>query len=287
MKAGYKVYKHWYGERLEPYVYNNATIEHLHRYAITLDLVKGKRVLDIACGEGYGSNLMAAVASHVTGADISVETIEEAKKNYTSANIEFIVSDAAKILCPDASFDVVVSFETIEHHDKHEEMFAEIKRVLKKDGLLIMSSPDKKYYSDETASKNSFHVKELYFSEFKTLVNKYFSCADFYFQNTMKASLLMPEKGSTEPAVFFKGDFKSIDKFDSFIPLYNLVLASDTAVSVLDPSFFNGNDIDALNVKAQLERVERQLITLRNSTSYKLGFFLSKPFRWIKELFGK
>jgi len=63
--------------------------------------------------------------------------------------------------------DLVVSFETIEHHDEHEQMLAEVKRVLKPDGMAIISSPDKAIYTDKPEYHNSFHVKELYREEFE------------------------------------------------------------------------------------------------------------------------
>ena len=75
-----------------------------------------------------------------------------------------------KIPLDDDSVDLVISFETIEHHDKHHEMMAEIRRVLAPEGILMLSSPDKKYYSDIPKFQNSYHIKELYFEEFKDLV---------------------------------------------------------------------------------------------------------------------
>lgn len=66
--------KNWTGERLETFVLNDSTIEHLHRYAIAKELAQGKHVLDIACGEGYGSNLLASSARFVDGVDIDQST---------------------------------------------------------------------------------------------------------------------------------------------------------------------------------------------------------------------
>jgi 2-polyprenyl-3-methyl-5-hydroxy-6-metoxy-1,4-benzoquinol methylase len=63
----------------------------------------------------------------------------------------------------------VVSFETLEHHDKHDEMFLEIKRILRPGGLLLMSTPEKLFYTDLPNVQNEFHVKELYLEEFRDL----------------------------------------------------------------------------------------------------------------------
>ena len=123
--------KTWTGERLETFIQNENTNEHLHRYAQCLELVTGKVILDIACGEGYGSNLLADEAVNVTGVDIDGETITKAAAKYKKNNLNFLKGTADKIPCSDGVFDVVVSFETIEHHNKHDEMMLEVRRVLK------------------------------------------------------------------------------------------------------------------------------------------------------------
>src|SRR5213076_2544358 len=136
------------------------------RYALSLNFVEGKSVLDIASGEGYGAALLASKAQSVTGVDIDPQTVMHAKHTYCNPKLTFMVGSCDDIPLPDGSFDVVTSFETIEHHDKHEEMLDEIKRVLKPDGVLIISSPNRLTYSDEPGYKNPFHVKELYYDEF-------------------------------------------------------------------------------------------------------------------------
>ena len=139
--------KKYTGERLETHESGQGMLEHLHRYGVALEFCRHKDVLDIASGEGYGSNLLAKVARNITGVDISADTVREASEKYATRqkNLQFIEGSAAAIPAKAASFDVVVSFETIEHHDKHEEMMAEIKRVLRPGGMLIISSPDKLY----------------------------------------------------------------------------------------------------------------------------------------------
>ena len=136
--------KDWTGERLETFVFNETTIEHLHRYAIAMEFCSGKTVLDIACGEGYGSNLLSAKATHVTGMDADAITIEKATAKYKRDNLYFVQSKAEKIAAADTEFDIVVSLETLEHLSDHTAMMKEIKRVMKPGGLLIISTPDKK-----------------------------------------------------------------------------------------------------------------------------------------------
>src|SRR5215207_9384045 len=150
------------GERLHTDVCDNNTLEHLHRYGIALDFCRGRRVLDVASGEGYGSNLLASVAEGVKGVDISEDAVSHARLKYRRPNLEYLQGSADAIPLPDASIDTVVSFETIEHHDRHAEMLAEIKRVLRPNGVLVISSPDKLNYTDIPGVINPFHVKELY-----------------------------------------------------------------------------------------------------------------------------
>ncbi|MEP6927289.1 MAG: class I SAM-dependent methyltransferase [Ginsengibacter sp.] len=194
------------GERLETHQFGEVMLEHLHRYAITLELCKNKVVLDIASGEGYGSNMLANVASNVTGVDISYEAINAANVKYARKqdNLEFIKGSADSIPTKSDLYDVVVSFETIEHHDRHKEMIAEIKRVLKPDGLLIISSPDKLFYSDKKGTTNPFHVKELYKDEFKSLLTDSFKNAELFRQNSFFCSLIVPDHNRKPPTKEYK-----------------------------------------------------------------------------------
>src|ERR1700722_15129763 len=95
----------WTGERLVPSLNGDIVLEHLHRYAFAADLVAGKDVLDIACGEGYGSNLLAARARSVIGVDISEETIGHAQSNYVRDNLTFRPGSCLAIPTPDQSAD--------------------------------------------------------------------------------------------------------------------------------------------------------------------------------------
>ncbi|ANF98443.1 class I SAM-dependent methyltransferase [Paenibacillus bovis] len=165
------------GERYIPdKVFGEIEVEHKQRYHAILDFVKNKKVLDAACGEGYGTNLISQYATHVTGIDISEDSIRWASGTYRSDNTEFIVSDIQTLPLPDHSVDVVVSFETIEHVDSaaQERFLHEIKRVLTPGGMLIMSTPDKRLYSDIVGFTNHFHIREFYYSEFEDFLKTKF-----------------------------------------------------------------------------------------------------------------
>lgn len=182
------------GERFLPgRMFGDIELEHRHRYLLAARLTAGKDVLDIACGEGYGSALMANTARHVTGVDISPAAVNHARAKYERDNLRFAAGTCAAIPLPDCAVDMVVSFETIEHHDEHEQMLREIRRVLRPNGLLVMSSPDKSEYSDKPGYRNPFHVKELYKEEFRTLLAAHFRHVRLLGQRVMRGSLLLDE----------------------------------------------------------------------------------------------
>jgi len=144
--------------------------EHIERYKFTLDKISAKTVLDASCGAGYGSQMMARSAGHVHGIDISEESIRYAREKYGASNITYEAMDIKKLKFPDRSFDVVVSFETIEHIGFQQEFVDEIRRVLKPGGALIISTPNVETTPKGKAVHTPFHVKELNLDEMKALL---------------------------------------------------------------------------------------------------------------------
>lgn len=134
-------------ERMDPTVpiFDPGRAEfHLARYRFAARHVAGQAVLDIACGTGYGSRHLAeeGQAANVTGVDICPEAIRYARSKHGLANIGYLLGSVTSIPLPDASVDVVVSFETIEHVDEDEQSVAEFARVLRPGGRLICSTPN-------------------------------------------------------------------------------------------------------------------------------------------------
>lgn len=176
------------GERMIPSYHKGSLVygEHIVRYQAAKDLVKNKVVLDIASGSGYGSNYLSSFAKKVCGVDVDPEAIRYANKNYSNNKTQFELGDGKKIPFGAESFDIVISFETIEHIKKYENFMSEIKRVLKKDGLLILSTPN----INEFPKGNHYHVHEFNEKELYSLVNKYFKNNKKYFQTTWVYNML-------------------------------------------------------------------------------------------------
>lgn len=174
------------GERFVPGIDDvKLSMEHYQRYYSVLPLTKGKTVLDAACGEGYGTALLASDSFHVTGIDISKEALLRARQNYSQFdNVEFIEASIEKLPMADHSVDVIISFETIEHVPEAVQwkFLDEIARVLKEDGILVMSTPNKEIYSDRPNYHNEFHIKEFYQDEFLAFLSTRFSQIKLYNQ---------------------------------------------------------------------------------------------------------
>ena len=190
------------GERFTPEVRGPIWYEHWHRYAFVAANFRGLRMLDAACGEGYGSFMLAQRASQVTGIDISADAVEHARERYPSENLTFVHGSVTELPLPDSCVDVVVSFETIEHLSSQREMLAEFRRVLTPSGVLVISSPNRPVYNEAGEIENHFHVGELDRAELKTLLDPGFPVQAWYGQRVLAQSALWAEGDNRQPAQF-------------------------------------------------------------------------------------
>lgn len=215
------------GERYMPSETGKIRLEHYHRYACVKNLTRGKRVLDVACGEGYGTFLLSNLATSVVGVDISMESIAHAKKVYNSPRLQFQQGNILNLEFPDSAFDLVISFETLEHLAEQKQMMNELKRVLTPNGVLVVSSPNRPVYNKNNGKANEYHVKELDFSEFNDLLDSYFSEIEFYGQRIQICSLIQPLK--PQPTVNFDVWYDDGNDIES---VYNPPLNSEYFLAV-------------------------------------------------------
>lgn len=271
------------GERLVTSFNNHyGKYEHLHRYAFSLQFVENKVVLDVASGEGYGTNLLANLAKEIHGVDISEEAVEHAKIKYNKKNIHFHTSPAHILPFEDDKFDTIVSFETIEHLLEQDEMISEMRRVLKPDGILILSSPEKKVYKDRDPN-NQFHLKELTISELNQLISKYFEHNIILKQFIGVGSFILPveEYKLSDCFTMYEGDYNEIRKEiteEEFFNknFFNVVLCSSKEINTKEyslHSFFNSYIVYKhlfLEKDEQIEKLNNKLQLIKNNKIFKI-----------------
>jgi len=292
------------GERFIPTESGEIRHEHLHRYAWCKELVRGKQVLDIACGEGYGSAMLAEVAASVVGIDISHEAVDHASGVYANVdNLRYCQGDAALVPLSDDSVDVVVSFETIEHHDRHVEMISEIRRVLRPGGVLVISSPNRPVYSDKAGHHNEFHVKELDFAELDTLLHAHFSQVRYYGQRLAVGSAVAPMALEDTQGAMEAFTDTGVDVLERSVrlidPVYFVAIAVGEGVDLpkLPPSVYFSEAEDLYNhhheVADWARRLDAELTGVREKYGNlvreheEVGAWASRLDRELKGLQGK
>jgi SAM-dependent methyltransferase len=190
------------GERFTPEHRGPIWYEHWHRYCAAAPLVRGRVVLDAACGEGYGSMLLAGSASRVIGIDVGAEAVAHARARYRAPNLSFARASVTAVPLADGAVDAIVSFETIEHLAAQREMLAEFRRVLARDGILVVSSPNRPVYNETGEVDNAFHVRELDRGELKALLDADFPEQAWYAQRVLAHSALWAEPRADETISF-------------------------------------------------------------------------------------
>jgi len=214
----------------ENIIYN----EHLARYELAKEMIAakggslpiplsgtgvsgGEKILDAACGSGYGSKILAETgAKEVVAIDISPEAIKLAKELYSSPNIKYVLGDVKNTKEENNTFDFITSFETIEHLDNPSLFLKELKRVLKSDGLAVISTPN----SEISGEGNPFHLREFSRVEFTELVGKYFKYFKIIEQGNGIASFIKCGSGET--------GINKLCELDDFKPLYFIAICSET-----------------------------------------------------------
>ena len=181
--------------------------EHWHRYHFALALAEGRRVADAACGEGYGSALLATRAAQVTGIDVARDVVAMARRRYGAiANLAFLEGRCEALPIDAGSIDLLVSFETLEHLAQPEVLVAEAARILGPAGLFLVSTPNKPVYTDERAYANPHHQKELSREEFEQALAAKFEAVEVFAQRVDSFSAIWPANRPPERARLLNTD---------------------------------------------------------------------------------
>jgi SAM-dependent methyltransferase len=254
-----------------------ANVDHMIRYAMVSPFVKGKRVLDISCGTGYGTQFIALQgADEVVGVDVDETSIDFASKYYQHPNVSYLQSDAHYVRSlEDASFDVIVSFETIEHLQRPRQFLRELKRLLKPDGQLFLSCPNDYRVSPWISE---YHLHRFRFTEFRDLFLSVFSEGVFLGQHLVVASCLLrpiapaPKMARFEPyqqplpTAFFEKIYleqlAAVENADGYLAVFGVDESQlQNQMSISQNAFQLMMQIlrDSLDARSQLEQLNHTL----------------------------
>jgi len=150
---------------------------HLDRYRFAAGLVKGLKTLDVACGTGYGTNLLSESAEDVIGVDIDDDSVAYARAHYGGERVSFQKNYAEMLPFDNGCFNAIVSFETIEHVLCPEALLNEFVRLLSPDGVLILSAPNYWGYT-------SYHFTDFNYEMLKSKIDPLFESTTYYYNNS-------------------------------------------------------------------------------------------------------
>ena len=212
--------------------------EHIARYVFAAQFIEGKTILDIACGTGYGASyLMNKGTKMVVGADYLEQAIEYARLHYQKDGLYLLRSDAQQMPFLNSSFDVIVSFETIEHLERYEDFLRECKRVLKTNGIFICSTPNR---DGRFGYKNPFHLREFSAEEFYELIARYFREVKLCGQGFLKKTDIVKRESIRRLGPIIRFIPKPIKDFlKRFIQPEQCLF---TSLAEVCPNFPRGND---------------------------------------------
>lgn len=166
-------------ERQAPTTIDETEPTHLARYNFALKYIFAKdKILDVPCGSGYGTKVIAKKGAIVYGVDIHEGAIKHAKEFFSDKKICFVKGNMENLkdVFPEADyFDKIISFEGIEHIKNPDLFLTDAKRLLKKGGKIIILTPRKPHGSP-------YHFIEYSLEEFKELLSKYFTIESIFGQ---------------------------------------------------------------------------------------------------------
>jgi SAM-dependent methyltransferase len=218
--------------------------EYVHRYTYASELLRNKRVLDLAARQGYGARILAETAESVIGLDVDSTVVQDAANKYRRDNLKFLVGSPVSVpISPGHTFDAVICFDAIEDATNPQTFFAEIKRLLKPDGLFLISVPN------QSSRDNLFGTKAFTPELFHHLLKSRFSHVEPFKQEIWANSIIQPDALSNNGTGRPKGE-----------PQYLLAIASDSPISTIVTSTYADSVITLLREK---EKALRALLEMK------------------------
>jgi SAM-dependent methyltransferase len=275
------------GERFVPDEQHGQVVhaEHLVRYLVAAQLAPSRRVLDAACGEGYGSALLATTAESVTGVDIDEHTLSHARSRHPGP--DFVAADVRELPFEDGSFDLVVCFETIEHVPDPETVLDELRRVMAATGLLLVSTPNKHQYLVE----NKFHEREFFHEEFVALLEARLEHVQILLQHNWLTSAVLapPLAGEASGERPLEAELRKVAGIEAGAELYTLALCGSGELPALRPAAVVASVDEAHRLAERLVDAEhtaehwhseyQTLVGVYNSVWWRM----TAPLRWLAD----
>lgn len=226
--------------------------EHLARYRFAAEFADGRRVLDAACGWGFGANILArAGAEEVIGVDIA-ESVVDAARAGVEENVSLEVADIAELPFADNAFGLVVCLEAIAQVSDWSRTLDELRRVLAPDGVLVVSSPNAPAYGD----RNPHHVHQFSRDEFRAELSRRFAkVAMFAQQQWITSSVMTSEAAAAERVEIASANVLKTSGLPAEGETYLVAVASDAPVATPLPTSVMS---DSAELKVWLERWEAQ-----------------------------
>lgn len=253
--------KEFTGERLVLGVGLDIEHEHFHRYVWATEFCRDKKVLDVASGDGYGTYILSQRAKTVCGCEINEEAVRSAQKNYHAENLSYHAASCTQTPFPDDLFDVVVSFETIEHIQDYELFVKEVRRVLKPGGIFICSTPEIHEFNElSQVENNEFHIHEFEKKEFVELLQRQFPQISLVGQSFAASSVMASlDPANTPEFHHYHVQNGQVTKSDHglVLPTFLIALCSDVELPSLPGSYFSSRESKTLVSELLINKFEQ------------------------------
>jgi O-antigen biosynthesis protein len=254
----------------------DAHYEHPHRYLSARRFATGRRVVDLASGEGYGASWLADVAAFVVGLDIADDAVRHATARYVGQhpNLRFARAVVERLPIADGSVDLVTCFEAIEHVHDPKTVTDEIARVLAPGGVAVISTPNKRVHTDEKGIRNPFHFSEMYLPEFDALLRSSFETVAMVGQRTIAASWIWPlDRQDKERSEFLVApELRGLPRTDAALePMYAVAYCAngrtDLPNELAETSLFLDRGLTLLGYYDRAAAAVRGMHALRESVA--------------------
>ncbi len=208
---------------------------HLYAYRFVKDYVQGKAVLDIGCGEGYGTHYLSGDVKSITGIDYDPAVISYAASKYQQHNLSFKICDIKELSSLSIRFDVICCFQVIEHIPDTHAFLKNVRNLLNEGGIFICSTPNKLDASPGSLEPaNKFHVKEYLVDEFNCLLKKHFTRIEMFGLKRGKKLNFYRRLKKAGLFNFFPAGLDPVKKFYKKIDTANFIITKDNLKATLD-----------------------------------------------------